>query len=115
MLAWRVSLCAVRSTSGGRRYGFQVRDDGVDLAALEVILERGHARRAIADEAANDLVAAAGRLLGQLRTIGAGIDRRWQVADPARLREYLPAMALDVGEVVAGTGLLGEGDLRPEG
>src|SRR5262245_5254914 len=110
-----MALLLVRacSTGGGRRYGFQVRDDGVDLAAIEVVLERGHARRALADQPADDLVAAAGGLLGEGRTIGAGIDCGRQVADPAGLRNQLAAVSLDIGEIIAGAGLLGERALRP--
>src|SRR5258708_32779922 len=59
------------STRGDRGYGFQIRNDGVDLGALQVVLEGRHARRAVADDAADHLVAAAGRLLGQAGTVGA--------------------------------------------
>src|SRR5262245_15307345 len=112
-----MALLLVRacSTGGGRRYGFQVRDDGVDVAATEVMFERRHARRALADQTADDLVAATGGVLGELRAEGAGIVRRREVTDAARLRDQLPTVSLDIGEIVAGAGLLGVCALRPDG
>src|SRR5262245_64264115 len=69
-----------RSTRGGGGHCFQIGDDRVDLGALEVMLEGGHARRALADEAADDLIAASGRVLGQEGTVGSRVDLRRQMA-----------------------------------
>src|SRR5215467_10378395 len=91
------SACAGAAlASGGRggRYGFQIRNDGVDLRTLQIVLEPRHARGSLADETANDLVIAAGGFLRERRTIGAGVDRGRQMTDPARLREDLPAVLL---------------------
>src|SRR5206468_238082 len=71
--------------------------------------------RALADDAADDLLAAAGGVPGELRTEGARIDRRRQVADPAGLRQDLAALALGIGETVVWAGLLGGCALRPNG
>src|SRR5262249_36730023 len=80
-----------RSTRGGSGHCFQIGDDRVDLGALEVMLEGGHARRALADEAADDLIAAPGRVLGQQGTVGSRVDLRRQMANPAGLGENLAA------------------------
>src|SRR6516162_8935366 len=95
-----------RSTRGGGGHGFQIGDDRVDLGAREVMLEGGHARRALADEAADDLIAAAGRVLGQEGAVGSRVDLRRQVANPAGLGENLAAQFLRGGQVLVGAGLL---------
>src|SRR3981081_4710765 len=79
-----LSVCSLFSTRGGRGDRLQIRNDGVDLAALQVMLEGRHARRALADDAADYLVAPAGRLLGQAGTIGARVHRRRPGTEPAR-------------------------------
>ena len=85
-----------------RRYGLEIGNDGIDLRPLQVVLEGRHARRAVADQPANDLVIAGCRLLRQRRSEGPRVDRRRQMADAARLREDLPAGALGVGQTVGG-------------
>src|SRR5262245_40369078 len=67
--------CA-RSTGSGSGDGFQIRDDGVDLGAAEIVLEARHARRPVADDPADYVVVAAGGFPGQLRAIGARAQRR---------------------------------------
>src|SRR5262245_9811304 len=71
-----MALLLVRacSTGGGRRYGFQVRDDGVDVAATEVLFERRHERSALADMTVDELVAGTGVFLWKRRVAGAEID-----------------------------------------
>src|SRR5262245_29835899 len=101
-----------RSTRGGSGHCFQIGDDRVDLGALEVMLEGGHARRALADEAADDLIAAAGGVLGQEGAVGSRVDLRRQMANPAGLGENLPAQFLRGGQLVVGAGLLRRGTHR---
>src|SRR5262249_57504990 len=87
-------LVFVRSTGGGRRDRLEIGDDRVDLAALEIVLEAGHARRAVADDAADDVVVAAGGVLGERRTEGPRIDLRRQGTHAAGLPQHPPARPL---------------------
>src|SRR5262249_35609229 len=80
----------------------RVGDDRVDRGALEVMLEGGHARRSLADEAADDLIAAAGRVYGQQGAKGSRVDLRRQVANPAGLGENLAAQFLRGGQSIVG-------------
>src|SRR6516225_5230458 len=41
-----------RSTGSGGGNSFQIGDNGVDLGAAQIVLETGHARRAVADDLA---------------------------------------------------------------
>src|SRR5712691_925112 len=89
---WSPVCVVVRSPRGGsgrgwwwRRHGLEVGNDGVDLRRLELILESRHARRAVGDDVAHDLVAAAGGILGQRRTILSAGDLRLLVAHHAGL------------------------------
>ena len=90
----------LRSPRGGGGDRLEVSDDRVDLAALQVMLEGGHARRALADHATDHFVAAARGVLGQAGAIGSRIDRGRQMTDTAGLREHLPAQFLRVVEGV---------------
>ena len=76
---------------------------------LEVVLEGRHARRAVLDELAHDVVVAAAGVLVERRAIGLRPERGRQMAHPARLCENLAAELLLIGEIVGG--LLGEGPL----
>src|SRR5690348_5031939 len=58
-----------RRRFGGRRNGFDVCDDGVDLGGLERVFEARHARRAVADELAHGVGVAAKRIHRQRRGI----------------------------------------------
>src|SRR5215470_3000344 len=62
-------LPGCRSPSGRRRNGLQIGDDGVDLRRLELIFEAWHAARAVADDAAHHLVAAARGIPRQGRSV----------------------------------------------
>src|SRR5206468_13020966 len=103
---------SARGRGGGGHCPY-VRNDRVDLVVLQVVLEGGHARRSVDDVFAHDGVIAVGRGLVQRRTIGSRIEGRWQVADAAGLRQQLPAVALDVVEVIGC--LLGGGAAGPKG
>src|SRR5262245_55769964 len=106
-------LVFVRSTGSDRGDRLEISDDRVDLAALEIVLEAGHARRAIADDAADDVVVAAGGVLGERRTEGPRVDLRRQVARAAALVEDPPAGRLRLVEGVVGGGLLRRRGQRP--
>src|SRR5436305_80160 len=97
--SWR--RAAVRSTSPFVR-------SKASACAQTLYLPAG---RAVADEAADHLVAAARRLLGQAGTVGARVQGWRQVADPAGLSEDLPPVPLEIVELRAR--LLGGGALRP--
>src|SRR5579859_2680204 len=58
-----------RRRFGGRRNGFDVGDDGVDLGGLEGVFEARHARRAVADELTHGVGVAAKRVHRQLRAV----------------------------------------------
>src|SRR5262249_10081567 len=89
-----------------------VRNDRVDLVVLEVVLEGGHARRAVEDVFAHDGLVAVGCGLVQRRTIGPRIEGRRRVADAAGLCQQLTAMTLLVVEIVGC--LLGGGAAGPK-
>src|SRR5262245_30401794 len=56
--------------AGGRGgNGFEIGDDCIDLRGVEVILEAGHARGAVADELAHDAFLAARGILRQFRPV----------------------------------------------
>src|SRR5207302_7792978 len=81
--AWRSPFRLVR----GLRDRLDVRDDGVDLGRLEVMLEAGHARRAVRDEAAQRELLPAERGAGQLGRVLRARHLRLGVAGAARLVE----------------------------
>src|SRR5262249_54867915 len=58
--------------------------------------------RSLADEAADDLIAAPGGVLGQQGTKGPRVDLRRQVANPAGLGKNLAAQFLRGGQSVVG-------------
>src|ERR1700722_10051923 len=72
------------------RHGADVGNNRLDLIRLQVVLEGGHARRAVGDELAHDIVVAAAGFLVERRAVGLGAERGRQMADPARLGEHLP-------------------------
>src|SRR5262245_13381243 len=108
-----VFVRSIRLASGGGGHRLEIGDDRVDLAALEIVLEGGHARRAVADDAADDVVVAAGGVLGERRTEGPRVDLRRQVAHAAGLGEDPPAGRLRLVEGVVGGGLLRRRGQRP--
>src|SRR3954468_173724 len=82
----------------GRGNGLEIGDDGVDLRRLEMMLEARHARRAIADHLAHDIVLPAERLARQRRAVQRARQLRLGVTDPARLIEQPHAEKLLVVE-----------------
>src|SRR5260370_37914394 len=69
------------------RHGLEVLHDRVDLCRLEMILEARHARGAVCDYLAHDVVLAAERCLGERRPKGPAGDLRLEVAHGARVAE----------------------------
>src|SRR5438552_11330661 len=73
---WNLWLCPCRRGHGERlvadRQRLDVGGDGSNLVGIVGVLEGRHARRAIGDDAANQLFASARRLLVELRSIHAG-------------------------------------------
>src|SRR6185436_846184 len=82
----------------GRRDGFQVGDNGVNLRRLEMVLEARHARRAVADHLAHHSVLPAERLPRQRRPIQRARQLRLGVTKAARLIEQPHAEKLSVVE-----------------
>src|SRR3982074_275981 len=92
------SFLADRSSCGRGGDRFQIRDDGLDLGRLEMILEAGHAGRAVADDVSHHGLLTAGRILRQLRTVKGARQLRLGMADAAGLIEQPHAQKLLVVE-----------------
>src|SRR5262245_20311865 len=94
-----------------RRNGFDVGDDGVDLARLEMVAEPRHARCAVGDHLAHHVGLAAERLLRQGGAIERAAALHARVADAARLHDQPPAQGLRLIERL----LLSQGTVRRGG
>src|SRR5205809_1852988 len=88
------------------RVRLQVSDNRVGLVRAKIIFEAGHARRAVADDLANDLGASAKGLPRERRRVKAARQRRFGMADDAGLLEQAPAKSLSVAEAIVGCGSL---------
>src|SRR5262245_18294076 len=73
----------MHSASGWCGHCPHIRNDRVDLAIVQVVLEGGHPRRAAEDVLAHDRVIAVGCGLVERRTVGPGVERRRQMAHAA--------------------------------
>ena len=86
--------------------GFEIGDDCIDLHGIEVILETGHARRAVADNLAHDAFLSARGVLRQFRPVERARHLRLGMADAARLVEQPHAEKLLVRGHPIAAGLL---------
>src|SRR5436190_10236084 len=78
----------VRSARSGWRWHCpHIRNDRVDFRILQIVLEGGHARRAVGDVLAHNVVVAIGGGLVERWAVGLGVERDRQVADATGLRE----------------------------
>src|SRR5215467_5034125 len=84
------------------RYGSHIRNDGFDLLRLQEVFEGRHARRAICDELAHDVIVPTAGVLVKRRAVGLGAKRRREMADPARLGEHLPPHFLLISKIAPG-------------
>src|SRR6185312_14063716 len=88
------------------RYGFEIRDDRIDLCGLEMIFEAGHAGRAVADDLAHHRFLPAQRTARQFGTVERAHHLWLGVAYAARLIEQPHAEELSVIEgLIAARGL----------
>src|SRR5438552_5612493 len=100
-LAAATRACGCRA---GNRDGPHIGNDVVDLVGLEIELERGHARGAVHDVFAHDLVVAAAGALVERRSVGLCIEGGRQVAHATGLGQKLAAMPLLLVEIFLGRG-----------
>src|SRR5438046_895410 len=76
-ISWISFPAAARRAARGsclNWYGSHIRNNGIDLLGLEVVLEGRHARGAVFHELAHDVIVAAAGFLVERRAIGLGAE-----------------------------------------